>query len=122
MWHPRNRRKGAEQPMLADRPRSGAGSDRNAAKMEWLIAASEGDLVFLGPVRAPGLMTAQLNVQADVQSVNLPCALTHSFGMSTAQDFALMSGLPLRLIWMALISSSPAIGSPGGFIENDALV
>jgi hypothetical protein len=59
------------------------------------------------------LMAALLAARAEVQTVNLSYALTQTFDMSTAQDFALASGLPPRLIWMLMISSSLAMGSLG---------
>ncbi len=42
-------------------------------------------------------MASRLSERADVQAVSLADALTHTFDMSTAQDFALVSGLPQRL-------------------------
>lgn len=62
------------------------------------------------------LMTDRLARAPDVQAVNLSYALTNAFDHSTAQDFALASGLPPRLIWLLLISSSLAIGGLGYFL------
>lgn len=61
-------------------------------------------------------MTTLLATRPDPQTVSLANALTHSFDMSTAQTFALESGLPPRLLWMLLISSILAIGGLGFYL------
>lgn len=61
-------------------------------------------------------MSALLAARPDPQTVSLANALTHSFDMSTAQTFALESGLPPRLVWLLLISSILAIGGLGFYL------
>lgn len=61
-------------------------------------------------------MTTLLAQRSDPQTVSLANALTHAFDTTTAQTFAISTGLPPRLIWLLLISSALAISSLGYYL------
>lgn len=61
-------------------------------------------------------MVALFALRTDQQTVSLSNALTHAFDTATAQNLAIGTGLPPRLVWLLLISSALAIWGLGYYL------